>query len=142
MAFHHAVCDFESGDEEIGIRVYSEISLVYVFWKKHAVGEAFRKAFLAGFEQVRQRGLQYWISDSRALNYAQVSDQQWVAGEGSKLFAESTLLKLAHVVPEDAIRTLIAFQLADRLKEKIQDTSKKVEVFSDLEHAFFWLGQD
>jgi hypothetical protein len=140
MLLYKAACDFESGNEEIGIQVYSEISLVYVFWKKHISGAAFQEAFRAGFEQVYQRELKFWISDSRTLNYAYLSDQQWVAEEGSDLFAGSTLLKLAHVVPEDDIRMLIALQLADKLRARLQDGVKEVEVFSSLDHALYWLG--
>ncbi|MGV3502685.1 MAG: hypothetical protein ACO1O1_03205 [Adhaeribacter sp.] len=142
MPLHQAICDFELENDEIGVRVYSEISMVYVFWKKHSSGGVFQQAFREGLKQVYQRKLQYWLSDSRALNYAYLSDQQWVAGEVSSLLAGSTLRKVAHVVPDDDIRTMVALQLADKLRAQLPDASRQVEVFTNLEHALYWLGQE
>jgi hypothetical protein len=140
MPLHHYICDFEWGNEDVGIRIYSEISFIHLFWKRHNSGTAFQAGFTAALAEVNQRKLRYWLSDTRRLNYAQASDQKWVAEEGGSLLAHSSLEKLAHVVPEDSFRTLIAFQLADKLKANYPALRTQVEIFTELENALFWLG--
>jgi hypothetical protein len=140
MLLHHYTCDFECGNEDVGMRIYSDISLIHLFWKRHNSGAAFQAAFTAAFAEVSRRKLKYWLSDTGLLHYAQVSDQNWIAETGGSMLAQSTLLKVAHVVPEDAVRTFVAFQLADKLKVNFPQTATEIEVFTQPDNALFWLG--
>lgn len=134
--------DFKEEDEYMTLCIYTEASLLHIEWHQHVNSRELRAGFLAALNQAINNKTKYWLSDTRNLNYAEAADQKWLIQTGGQLLAKSNVQKVAHVVSDDSIRMLVAYNIADKIKDLFPQVPAQFEIFTDPVKALHWLKKD
>lgn len=124
------------------LRIYLNVAMKFirVLWLRHPSSDEFREGFSKAAELTIAHKCQYWLSDSRAIHYLELADQNWLIRLVTQLLPQSRLYKFARLnTPEslammDVPRT---FSELEKLPEWQQHITMKV--FTEEDDALAWL---
>lgn len=126
-------------DDEYLKATYSrDLNLVHFVWKKRAVGDFYRNAFMDAVEFTRCNRARYFLSDISKQGIISPNDRKWFEFEAIPKAVENGLRKVGTIVDSNTFKTYYLNILAKRFKEQ----GVSLRYFKSEGSAMDWLLDD
>ncbi|PIQ20275.1 MAG: hypothetical protein COW65_15950 [Cytophagales bacterium CG18_big_fil_WC_8_21_14_2_50_42_9] len=129
-------------DEFLKISCDETIRLIYLEWLQHPVSEAFRPRFQKATELAKEKNIQYWLSDSQAIHYLELADQNWLVQEFKLILSHSNMKKFARVTTIESFSLVDMSQTFNRFNNGLDKLKVEFEEFLDNQEAMNWILAD
>ncbi|GAB3535826.1 hypothetical protein GCM10027443_25320 [Pontibacter brevis] len=116
----------------------AELKLLRSGWLRKVDSAMYREGMLHVREIIEHQQLKFWLYDASKFTAPDISDQIWTVEVLGALLAETTLLKIAVVVPKDVFLQTVAEQVRFQARP-VFEGSIKMENFFDVGSAEEWL---
>jgi len=132
------VADITVLSNEYATLVYHEESkVIHHTFLKPIGGQPFRDVLLAGVDYMVKYGSTKWLSDDRENSELSPEDGKWATTIWSKLVLDAGWKSWALVVPNDIMGRINMVEFVTMYSK----LGVRVQVFTKLEDALIWLGQ-
>ncbi|HEY4651295.1 MAG TPA: hypothetical protein VIG72_07760 [Pontibacter sp.] len=126
--------------EDARIELDTARKYILVEWLRHPDSEGFRKNFAKALELAIAQGCLYWLSDSRAMHYLELGDQNWIIREITPILQHIPLVKFARLTTLQSLSMMDVPRVYDKLEQLPEWRQKAaLEVFTNKADAVSWL---
>jgi hypothetical protein len=104
--------------------------------------EEYKSIMLEGLALVKDRKLQYWITDARNLELLSENVNLWTITEALPIGVQNGVRRIGFVMPQEFFAQFSVEEVAENMKEQFQklNISMPICYFSALEEAMQWGG--
>ncbi|MBN1116724.1 MAG: hypothetical protein JXA77_05950 [Bacteroidales bacterium] len=114
---------------------YSEIKLMHLVWQERAVGDDYRKPFLAAYDFSEQKGGKYFLSDIRKQGIVGPDDRKWFEEDALPKAIERGMIKAGVVFDGNTFKMYYINMLLKRFMNK----GIPMKFFKDTYSAINWI---
>ncbi|HQW05950.1 MAG: hypothetical protein IPH05_02840 [Flavobacteriales bacterium] len=126
-------------DDLVRVEVDEERSLISTTWLGYVPSPDYRAILLQVLNEVMQRKLRLWISDSTRMGVILHSDEKWSVDTLTPMLVKGGMRRVAIVRSLDFFSQTAAERMADSTAGQVP---YKVEFFPDVAKAQEWLSKE
>ncbi|NEM98489.1 hypothetical protein [Pontibacter burrus] len=124
----------------IRIELEAALKFIRVLWLRHPSSDEFREGFSKAADLTIAHHCHYWLSDSRAIHYLQLADQNWLIRLVTQLLPQVKLRRFARLNTLESLAMMDVPRTLNEL-EKLPDWQQHTltKVFTEEDDALAWL---
>jgi hypothetical protein len=122
------------------INVNQDDALLSICWDCHTDSEDFKKSYQLAVDLTHRFMINKWLIDARNVAFLNIENQNWIVRSIAPQLHPHNMHKVARVVLDEPLAMLTSYNVVDKITS-LPELACKLdwEIFTDFDHALFWL---